>query len=46
VDTPQSVVLVNDPARRKLLKLERGTFEKDWTAADRWTLLAVPHETR
>jgi ABC-type bacteriocin/lantibiotic exporter with double-glycine peptidase domain len=46
VDTPQNVVLVNDPARRKLLKAERATFEKDWTAANRWTLLAVPQQSR
>jgi ABC-type bacteriocin/lantibiotic exporter with double-glycine peptidase domain len=46
VDTRQNVVLVNDPARRKLLKVERGMFEKDWTAANRWTLLAVPRQTR
>jgi ABC-type bacteriocin/lantibiotic exporter with double-glycine peptidase domain len=46
VDTRQNVVLVNDPARRKLLKVERGMFEKDWTAAGRWTLLAVPQQTR
>lgn len=46
VDTPQSIVFINDPARRKLLKVERGVFEKDWTAAGRWTLLAVPPQTR
>ena len=46
VDTSQNVVSINDPARRKLLKVERGMFEKDWTAADRWTLLAVPQQPR
>lgn len=42
LDDRQGVVLVNDPARRKLLKLERAGFEKDWNAADNWTLLALP----
>ena len=46
VDTRQNVVLVNDPARRKLLKVERGVFEKDWAGSDRWTLLAVPQQSR
>jgi ABC-type bacteriocin/lantibiotic exporter with double-glycine peptidase domain len=36
------VVLLNDPATRKLLKQDRLTFEKQWTAADDWTLLALP----
>lgn len=37
-------VLLNDPARRKLLKLDREGFERDWK--DRWTLLAVPRQAR
>jgi predicted double-glycine peptidase len=36
------VVLVNDPAEKKLLKQDRKHFEKQWTAAGNWTLLAVP----
>jgi predicted double-glycine peptidase len=36
--------LLNDPARRKLLKLDRKTFERHWK--DRWTLLAVPRQAR
>ncbi|HXA07379.1 MAG TPA: C39 family peptidase [Bryobacteraceae bacterium] len=44
VDTTQNLVLINDPARRKLLKVERVVFEKDWTTAGRWTLLAVPQQ--
>jgi ABC-type bacteriocin/lantibiotic exporter with double-glycine peptidase domain len=35
-------VLVNDPARRKLLALDRARFEKSWAAEENWTLLAVP----
>jgi predicted double-glycine peptidase len=34
------LALVNDPARRKLLKVDRASFEARWK--DRWTLLALP----
>jgi ABC-type bacteriocin/lantibiotic exporter with double-glycine peptidase domain len=37
-------VSLNDPARRKLIRLDRKSFERNWTAADRWTLLAVPRQ--
>jgi ABC-type bacteriocin/lantibiotic exporter with double-glycine peptidase domain len=43
-DGDQGLVLVNDPARRKLLKLERTSFEKGWSATQNWTLLAVPRQ--
>ncbi len=42
VDEQQGVVLVNDPAQRKLLKESRSNFEQEWSAAGKWTLLAVP----
>lgn len=42
VDWGRNVVLVNDPAERKLLPQERARFESQWKAADNWTLLAVP----
>jgi ABC-type bacteriocin/lantibiotic exporter with double-glycine peptidase domain len=42
VDPEQNLVLVNDAAQRKLLKEERGEFEKQWSAVERWTLLALP----
>jgi predicted double-glycine peptidase len=38
----QETVMVNDPAQRKLLKQDRPAFEREWIAAGRWTLLAVP----
>jgi ABC-type bacteriocin/lantibiotic exporter with double-glycine peptidase domain len=38
----QEVVMVNDPAQRKLLKQDRSAFEREWSAAGRWTLLALP----
>ncbi len=42
LDEPQKLVLVNDPAQRKLLKEDRSQFEREWKAAGYWTLLAVP----
>ena len=42
LDWQQDFVFVNDPARRKLLRLDRSSFEKSWSAAGNWTLLAVP----
>lgn len=42
IDAERNLVMYNDPADRKLAKLDRGTFEKDWDATDHWTLLALP----
>jgi ABC-type bacteriocin/lantibiotic exporter with double-glycine peptidase domain len=42
LDSAHTLVLLNDPAERKLLKLEQAIFEKEWKAAGHWTLLAVP----
>ena len=42
LDWDHNLVLLNDPAQKKLLKVERRAFEKEWNAVDRWTLLAVP----
>jgi hypothetical protein len=42
IDEARQIVLVNDPARRKLLPMARSDFERRWTAMNRWTLLAVP----
>jgi predicted double-glycine peptidase len=36
------LVLINDPAQRKLLKRDWSSFEREWSAADKWTLLALP----
>jgi len=35
-------VLLNDPERGKLFRVERSEFEKEWLRTDNWTLLAVP----
>jgi ABC-type bacteriocin/lantibiotic exporter with double-glycine peptidase domain len=43
IDDARGLVLVNDPAQRKLMKLDRASFERDWY--ERWTLLAVPRAT-
>ncbi len=45
VDDPERLVLLNDPAQRKLLKVERSRFEREWQATQHWTLLAVPQTT-
>ncbi len=42
LDEPQKLVLVNDPAQRKLLKEDQSQFEREWKAAGHWILLAVP----
>lgn len=42
VDPDRQLVLLNDPARRKLLKESRDEFERDWKVTHNWTLLAVP----
>jgi ABC-type bacteriocin/lantibiotic exporter with double-glycine peptidase domain len=42
VDEARAVALVNDPARRKLLKVDRNEFQKGWKDTQDWTLLALP----
>lgn len=42
IDREQELLLVNDPAERKLIKIERADFEKRWNTTGNWTLLAVP----
>src|SRR5713226_1189957 len=36
------IVMVNDPAQRKLLQQGRPIFEREWSAAGKWTLLVLP----
>ncbi len=45
LDDAQGVVLVNDPADRKLRKIERTKFLDRWRAMDFWTLLALPRQS-
>jgi hypothetical protein len=42
VDSDRALVMMNDPAERKLLIQERPEFEKDWNVTHNWLLLAVP----
>lgn len=44
LDSGENIVLLNDPAQRKLLKVDRSSFEKSWKAAGNWTLLALPQQ--
>jgi predicted double-glycine peptidase len=41
VNWGENVVTVNDPAQRKLLKMDRAAFLREWNAVGDWTLLAV-----
>jgi predicted double-glycine peptidase len=42
MDWRKEALFVNDPARGKLLRIERAEFDKEWLAAGNWMLLAVP----
>jgi len=42
LDSQAGPVLLNDPAQRKLLKQNRSDFEKQWSGANNWTLMALP----
>lgn len=42
MDWERAAVFLNDPARGKLLRVERAEFEKEWQATSNWMLLAVP----
>jgi uncharacterized protein YvpB len=46
LDEQHQLVLLNDPAERKLLKQELASFQKQWKGAGNWTLLAVPQSER
>ena len=45
LDSERGLVLLNDPAQRKLLKQDRSGFEKQWKSTNKWTLLALPQST-
>jgi hypothetical protein len=42
IDSTENVVLLNDPAERKLVSVSRVEFERGWQGTDNWTLLALP----
>jgi uncharacterized protein YvpB len=44
VDWERPAIFVNDPARGKLLRIERADFEKAWRPVGNWMLLVVPQQ--
>lgn len=46
MDAKTPALLVNDPARGKLLRIKRSAFEKQWQPAGNWTLVAVPSQAK
>jgi len=42
IEREHEAVLLNDPQRGKLFRVERAEFEKEWQRTGDWTLLAVP----
>ena len=42
LDSSQKFVFLNDPARRKLGKIDQSDFLEAWRKTSNWTLLAVP----
>jgi ABC-type bacteriocin/lantibiotic exporter with double-glycine peptidase domain len=42
MDEKQGLILLNDPAQRKLLSETRNQFEREWKVTGYWMLLAVP----
>jgi ABC-type bacteriocin/lantibiotic exporter with double-glycine peptidase domain len=42
LDSSQKIVFLNDPARRKLGKVDQSDFLEAWRKTSNWTLLAVP----
>jgi ABC-type bacteriocin/lantibiotic exporter with double-glycine peptidase domain len=44
IDWQSEAVFINDPARGKLLRIERAEFEKQWRPNRNWMLLALPEK--
>ena len=44
IDWQREAVFLHDPARGKLLRIERADFEKQWRSNHNWMLLAVPEK--
>lgn len=42
LDWERKLVILNDPAEKKLLNVDQASFEKEWKAVGNWTLLALP----
>ncbi len=44
IDWQSEAVFINDPARGKLLRIERADFEKEWRPNRNWMLLVIPEK--
>jgi predicted double-glycine peptidase len=44
IDWQNDAVFLHDPARGKLLRVERAEFEKEWRPNRNWMLLALPEK--
>jgi ABC-type bacteriocin/lantibiotic exporter with double-glycine peptidase domain len=44
IDWQNGAVFINDPARGKLLRIERAEFEREWRSNSNWMLLALPEK--
>lgn len=44
IDWQHDAVFLHDPARGKLLRVERADFEKQWRSKRNWMLLAIPEK--
>jgi predicted double-glycine peptidase len=44
MDWQKDAVFLNDPARGKLVRVERAEFEKEWQPNRNWMLLALPEK--
>ncbi|HEV1995938.1 MAG TPA: C39 family peptidase [Candidatus Acidoferrum sp.] len=44
IDWRNGAVFINDPARGKLIRIERAEFEKEWRSNSNWMLLALPEK--
>jgi ABC-type bacteriocin/lantibiotic exporter with double-glycine peptidase domain len=44
IDWRSGAVFIHDPARGKLLRIERAEFEKEWRPSRHWMLLALPEK--
>jgi ABC-type bacteriocin/lantibiotic exporter with double-glycine peptidase domain len=44
IDWQKDAVFIHDPARGKLLRVERADFERQWRPNRNWMLLAVPEK--
>jgi ABC-type bacteriocin/lantibiotic exporter with double-glycine peptidase domain len=45
LESMQDLVIKHDPADRKWVKQHRKQFEREWKAAGRWLLLALPQHS-